>query len=52
LTSPEGVDVIRDRVISEDTTYRVLDGWYHEIFNEPGHDELLADVVTWMRERA
>jgi alpha-beta hydrolase superfamily lysophospholipase len=51
LTSPEGVDVIRKTVGSEDTTYRVLDGWYHEIFNEPGHDELLADVVTWMRER-
>ena len=52
LTDPDGLATIEQQVRSEDATFRSLDGWYHELFHEPDHDTLLADVVTWLRQRA
>ena len=33
-------------------TIRINDGLYHEQHNEPGHPEVLAEVVTWIRTHA
>jgi alpha-beta hydrolase superfamily lysophospholipase len=27
----------------------VYEGYYHEIFNEPGREEVLADVEAWLK---
>ena len=34
-----------------DTTIRVLDGFYHEILNEPDRAPVLAGILDWMAER-
>ena len=52
LTDPVGLDLIRSRVVSDDATYHLLDGWYHELFHEPDHEELIADIVTWIQARS
>jgi alpha-beta hydrolase superfamily lysophospholipase len=35
---------------SPDKTLKVYDGLYHEVFNEPEQDKVLADLVGWMDE--
>ncbi len=33
---------------SADKTLKIYDGLYHEVFNEPEHAEVLADVLNWL----
>jgi len=40
--------MIYDRVSSTDKTLRLYDGLYHELFNEPERERVLADVTTWL----
>jgi alpha-beta hydrolase superfamily lysophospholipase len=40
-----------DAVASDDKTLKLYDGLYHEIFNEPERDAVLADVVAWLESR-
>jgi alpha-beta hydrolase superfamily lysophospholipase len=39
-------------VSSADQTLNVYDGLYHEVFNEPERDDVLADVIRWLDARA
>ncbi len=48
LVDPAGARLLYDFVSSTDKTIQVYDGLYHEIFNEPEHQEVLADVETWL----
>lgn len=34
--------------VSADLTAHYYDGLYHEVFNEPERDRVLADLVTWL----
>jgi alpha-beta hydrolase superfamily lysophospholipase len=36
---------------STDVELKVYDGLYHEVFNEPERDRVLADVVSWINAR-
>lgn len=36
---------------STDKTIQVYDGLFHEVFNEPEHDRVLDDVVSWIEQR-
>jgi alpha-beta hydrolase superfamily lysophospholipase len=51
LTDPQGSQQLYDRSRSRDKTLRLYDGWYHELFNEPQQDEVLAEVVDWITAR-
>jgi acylglycerol lipase len=35
---------------SEDKTLKIYEGYYHEVFNELGREEVLADLTTWLEE--
>ncbi|QIX28740.1 alpha/beta hydrolase [Nocardioides sp. JQ2195] len=48
LADPAGAQLIHDAIGSTDKTQKIYDGLYHEIFNEPEKDQVLADVVTWL----
>ena len=48
LVDPSGAQLLYDLVGSEDKTIKIYDGFYHEIFNEPGHEQVLKDVETWL----
>jgi acylglycerol lipase len=48
LVDPAGARVLYNAVSSTDKRLIVYDGLYHEVFNEPEHDRVLADVETWL----
>lgn len=48
LVDPSGAQLLYDLVGSEDKTIKIYDGFYHEVFNEPGHEQVLNDVETWL----
>ncbi len=48
LISPTSADEIYTLLGSADKTKRIYDGLYHEIFNEPERETVLADVAAWL----
>jgi acylglycerol lipase len=48
LSNPEGSQMLYDLVGSRDKTLKKYEGFYHEIFNEPGHLQVMADLETWL----
>jgi len=51
LCDPEGSQMLYEQVGSRDKTLKLYEGFYHEIFNEPGHKQVLADMETWLATR-
>jgi len=51
LCDPEGSQMLYERVSSADKTLKLYQGFYHEIFNEPGHKQVLADMEAWLATR-
>lgn len=45
LVDPSGGHLLYNLVTSQDKTIKIYDGFYHEIFNEPEHKEVLSDVL-------
>ena len=48
LGDPAGSRMLYERVSSEDKTLKLYDGFHHEIFNEPGHQQVMADMEAWL----
>jgi acylglycerol lipase len=48
VVDPAGAQMLYDAVSSADKEIRIYDGFYHEVFNEPEHDEVLRDVEIWL----
>jgi acylglycerol lipase len=48
LVDPSGARMLYDKVASPDKKLIVYQGYYHEVFNEPEHDQVLADVDAWL----
>jgi alpha-beta hydrolase superfamily lysophospholipase len=48
LCNPEGSQMLYDLVGSRDKTLKLYKGFYHEVFNEPGHLQVMADVEAWL----
>lgn len=51
LTAPDGSRFLFETVASQDKQLKLYPGLYHEIFNEPERDEVIADVIGWIEER-
>jgi len=48
LADPRGSEMLYERVGAKDKTLKLYDGFYHEIFNEPEHKRVMADVEAWL----
>ena len=48
LSDPEGSQMLYERLSSKDKTLKLYEGFYHEIFNEPGHEQVFADMEAWL----
>jgi acylglycerol lipase len=48
LSDPQGSPWLYEAVGSTDKTLKLYEGYYHEIFNEPGHEQVLVDVENWL----
>jgi alpha-beta hydrolase superfamily lysophospholipase len=51
LCKPEGSQMLYGLVGSSDKTLKLYEGFHHEIFNEPGHLQVMADVEAWLATR-
>ena len=51
MVAPEGSQLLHERVSSDDKTLVLYPGLYHEIFNEPEKDQVLADMLGWLEQR-
>ena len=48
LSNPGGSRMLYELVKSQDKTLKYYEGLFHEIFNEPEHVKVLADLETWL----
>ncbi len=48
LVDPDGARLLYRRISSADKTLKIYDGFYHEVFNDPGHERVLDDVAAWL----
>jgi alpha-beta hydrolase superfamily lysophospholipase len=48
LCPPAASRAFFDRITYPDKEYLEYEGYYHELFNEPDRDRVLADVFTWL----
>jgi acylglycerol lipase len=51
LAAPAGARLVHDRVKSLDKTLIVFPGMYHEIFNEPEKEKVIARLIEWLTVR-
>ena len=51
LADPEGSKALFAAASSEDKTLKPYEGLYHEIFNEPEQETVMAECLGWMRAR-
>jgi alpha-beta hydrolase superfamily lysophospholipase len=48
---PRGSTMTVELAGSDDKTLNLYEGMRHDIFNEPGHERVCADVSTWLETR-
>jgi alpha-beta hydrolase superfamily lysophospholipase len=48
LCDPEGSQMLYKRASSIDKTLKLYNGFYHEIFNEPGREQVFKDMEEWL----
>jgi len=48
LCNPEGSQMLYDLVGSSDKTLKFYQAFYHEVFNEPEHLQVMADLEAWL----
>lgn len=51
MVHPQGAQLLHDASVSSDNTLKVYEGWYHELFNEPECEVVLADMLCWLEQR-
>jgi acylglycerol lipase len=51
LTDPQGSEWLHEVASSTDKTLKIYEGYYHEVFNELGREQVLADVESWLAAR-
>ena len=51
MADPTAARMLYEQAGSADKTLKTYPGLYHEIFNEPEHDQVLKDVETWLSAR-
>jgi acylglycerol lipase len=52
LCNPAGSEMLFRGISSNDRTIKQYEGLYHEIFNEPERDKVLADLEKWLTRLA
>jgi alpha-beta hydrolase superfamily lysophospholipase len=47
-TVPSGSQFFYDTVGSRDKTLKLYDGHYHDLLNDVGKDDVMADITGWI----
>ena len=51
MTAPDGSRFLHDAVSSTDKTLKLYPELFHEIFNEPEREQIIAELLTWCDQR-
>ncbi len=51
LVDPEATRAIYKQVPHERKTFKLYPNKYHEIFNDPGYEEVFADILHWLQQQ-
>ncbi len=51
LVDPGGAKMLFEQAAAKDKTLKTYDGFYHEVFNEPGRAQVLGDVQVWLEKQ-
>ncbi|MDD9304194.1 MAG: lysophospholipase [Desulfobacter sp.] len=51
LVDPEGATLFHDALGSKDKTLKIYPNKFHEIFNDPGYDQVFSDMTDWLQKR-
>jgi acylglycerol lipase len=51
VTNPNGSTELHSRARSENKTLKIYSGFYHDLLHEPGRDEVLKDLKSWLASR-
>ena len=51
LAAPDGARGLGMRASSTDKHFELLEGLYHEVFNEPEREKILSSVIDWIDAR-
>ena len=49
ISDPSGSKMLFDGVGSKDKTLKLYEDFYHEIFNEPGRQQVFLDMEKWLK---
>lgn len=52
LCDPAWSAYLRDLVSSPDKQMIIYEGFYHEVYNEPGQEQVFQDVLAWLHSHA
>lgn len=52
LVDPEATRQVFEQVTHDRKAFKLYPGKYHEIFNDPGYEEVFADIFDWLRKEA
>jgi len=51
LVNPEATRTVFGLVPHQQKAFKLYPGKYHEIFNDPGRDEVFQDILNWLQEQ-
>ena len=51
MTNPKGSQLFFDTAGSTDKTLKLYDGHVHDLLNDHGREQVMADVVAWLDAR-
>lgn len=51
LTSPDASRSLFERLGAPRKEYRLWPGKYHEIFNDPGYEEVFESIMNWLKQQ-
>jgi alpha-beta hydrolase superfamily lysophospholipase len=52
ISDAKGSRLLHRKVASKDKTLYLYEGFYHDIFNDPGQERILADIEQWLSARS
>jgi hypothetical protein len=47
----DGINLFYQCWLPDSEINKIYDGFYHEIFNEPGYEKVLEDMENWLETR-
>ncbi|HYF93667.1 MAG TPA: alpha/beta hydrolase [Symbiobacteriaceae bacterium] len=51
IVDPEGTRAVYAQVPHQRKAFKLYPGKYHEIFNDPGREEVFQDILNWLQEQ-